>query len=158
MIPPFLLPYLIRFAVVLVMFLAGLGFGYVKGLHHAEAEHQLFVSAVDNAATAQAVKTGAREAANKQATQDVEDEYKGKLDAVRNYYAAHPNVVRLHDPAAKDGSGALPGVPPAASESDAGAAYDGLVAEYNRLAEACAETTQQVLSWQEWAIKQGAKP
>ena len=71
-------------------------------------------------------------------TKGIEDEYNAKLAAVRNYYKS-TSVWN------SNGS-KVSGLSPAPNTAD-------VITSYNQLAEACAMTTQQVVSLQDW-IKQ----
>jgi len=105
-------------------------------------EHLRFVNFQDEVkivAQKQEDKTKSIEAQHVLINQGIQNEYEGKLAALRNYYGG----VQLNS-----SSRSMPGISPTPKGADAATAYPILV-------EQCSETTLQVNLWQEWATKNG---
>ena len=73
-------------------------------------------------------------------TKGIENEYEAKIAAIRNYYKS---TSVWNNPS----SGKVSGLSPAPSATD-------VIASYNTLAASCAETTQQLISLQDWIREQ----
>ena len=111
------------------------GFGYGKYEHN---KYVTFKTEVENAAKAQEAHV---ESIKKQQTlvnKGIEDEYNAKLALLRQYYA---NGVR------QPNTSVLPNISATTSGLDAVTAYNLLVGQ-------CAQTTQQLVSLQEWLNEQ----
>jgi len=115
--------------------LAVAGFGYGRYQHNALVEYKAEVKAV-----AEKQKAHIESITKQQllVTKGIEKEYDAKLTLLRNYYA---NGVR------NTSSGAMPANGTTTFPIDA-------VTTYNLLAGQCAETTQQLVSLQEWLNQQ----
>ena len=95
---------------------------------------------IQNAAKAQEAHVESIKKQQALVTKGIENEYEAKLSTIRNYYKStsvwnNPN------------SSKVSGISAAPSAAD-------VIASYNQLASACAETTQQVVSLQEWLNQQ----
>jgi hypothetical protein len=115
--------------------LAVAGFGYGRYQHNALVEYKAEIKAVAEKQEAHI------ESITKQqllVTKGIEKEYDAKLTLLRNYYA---NGVR------NTSSGSMPANGTTTFPIDA-------VTTYNLLAGQCAETTQQLISLQEWLNQQ----
>jgi hypothetical protein len=72
-------------------------------------------------------------------TKGIQNEYDAKLSAIRNYYKSTSVW--------NNSSSKMSGISTAPSATD-------VIASYNKLAESCAETTQQLISLQDWIREQ----
>ena len=95
---------------------------------------------IQNAAKAQEAHVESIKKQQALVTKGIENEYEAKLSTIRNYYKStsvwnNPN------------SSKVSGISAAPSAAD-------VIASYNQLASACAETTHQVVSLQEWLNQQ----
>ena len=120
-----------------------LGIAYWQGYSTMKDKHLLFVAEVKRVGEAQ-------ELANQHAievaeiiTEGVRSEYEARIDAVRRQYAGRVQQCST-------GRSNLPTTPKTTSRAD------DLAAD-SRLAGLCAETTQQLISLQQWVAKQGAQ-
>jgi hypothetical protein len=91
---------------------------------------------VSNAAKAQEAHVESIKKQQALVTKGIENEYDAKLTALRNYYKS--TSVWNNGSTSK-----VPGLSPAPSATD-------VIASYNVLAGQCAETTQQIVSLQDW--------
>ena len=108
-------------------------------------EYANFVSATKAQGVAQEQHTAKIAAAQDKATKEAADDYTKRITDLRAYYAR-----RLSDESRKRaGSSQVPGIPATPGGTDEGAAY-------YELAGACAETTQQLVSLQDWIRAQVA--
>jgi predicted transcriptional regulator len=119
-----------------------LGIAYWQGYSTMKDKHLLFVSEVESIAKAQ-------EAANQHAievaeiiSETVKNEYEIKIAGLRNRYA---NTSRVCDQGGRPNK--LSKTSPTTSRADE-------LAADSRLAGLCAETTQQLISLQQWISKQ----
>ena len=113
------------------------GFGYGKYQHN---KYVTFKAEVESAAKAQEAKI---ESINKQqtlVTKGIENEYNAKLAAIRNYYKS--TSVWNNGSSSK-----VSGLSTAPSATD-------VITAYNLLAGKCAESTQQLISLQDWLKEQ----
>lgn len=115
--------------------LAVAGFGYGRYQHNALVEYKAEVKAVAEKQEAHIESITKQQSL---VTKGIEKEYDAKLTLLRNYYA---NGVR------NTSSGAMPANGTTTFPIDA-------VTTYNLLAGQCAETTQQLISLQEWLNQQ----
>lgn len=120
-----------------------LGLAYWKGYDTMKDKHLLFVAEVKRVGEAQ-------EQANQHAievaeiiTEGVRSEYEARIDAVRRQYAG-----RVQQCSTSRSN--LPTISKTTSRADE-------LAADSRLAGLCAETTQQLISLQQWVAKQGAQ-
>lgn len=134
-----------------LVLVAAAAFGWVKRGEHDQPKYDAlqlaystFKADVEAKGFAQEQHTKTVVAAQQQKTKEVQDDYAKKLAGLRSYYAR-----RLRDATAHSGSGQVPPVPIASVPVDATPAYI-------ELAGACAETTQQLVSLQEWVRQQQA--
>lgn len=114
------------------MLIVGIGLGW-------KYEHNRFVAfrvQVESTAKIQEAKIESIEKQQKLVTKGIEDEYNAKLTAIRNYYKS----TSVYN---NTSSGKVPsnGTTPSATD---------VIASYNLLAGQCAETTQQLVSLQDW--------
>ena len=126
----------VKLAIIGVVFLIGLGIGW-------KYEHNKFVQYQKQIAVEAAKQEAKVESIKKQqdlVTKGIQNEYDAKLAAIRNYYKS---TSVWNNPS----SGKVSGLSPAPSATD-------VIASYNALALACAETTQQLISLQEWINEQ----
>jgi len=143
-------------ALALLAFAAALlGFGWVKGASHVQAQWGEQKTEVAVVVAKQAARVETIKAAQSTINQGVKDETDSRIAAVHAAYG------RLRQSAGR--SCAVPAVPgsagePAPEPADAGpAAGDGLKQEsYGQLAERCAVSTAIGLGWQEWYAAQAA--
>ena len=95
---------------------------------------------VSNAAKAQEAHVESIKKQQDLVTKGIQNEYDAKLAAIRNYYKSTSMW--------NNGSGSqVSGISTAPSVTD-------VITSYNKLASACAETTQQLVSLQEWLNQQ----
>ena len=113
--------------------LAVAGFGYGRYQHNALVDYKAEVKTV-----AEKQQLHIESITKQQAlvTKGIENEYEAKLSAIRNYYKS---TSVWNNPS----SGKVSGISTSPSATD-------VISSYNRLAEACAMTTQQVVSLQDW--------
>jgi hypothetical protein len=114
-----------------VIFGSGWWVGYSKYLDYKKE--------VEIAAKAQEAKVESITKQQELVTKGIANEYDAKLAALRNYYKS-TSVWN------SNGS-KVSGLSPAPSATD-------VIASYNQLASSCAETTQQLVSLQEWINQQ----
>lgn len=98
-----------------------------------------YKASVEAVAKAQEEHNQAVEQEHQIINQGIQNEYEGKLAALRNYYGR----MQLNPSGSP-----MSGISPTPKGTDAATAYPVLV-------EQCAETTLQVNLWQEWATKNG---
>lgn len=110
------------------------GTGYWMGY----SRYVEYKKSVEIAAKAQEAHVESIKKQNELVTKGIQNEYDAKLALLRNYYA---NSMR------QPNTSNMPGISIATSLADATAAY-------SKLAGQCAETTQQLVSLQEWINQQ----
>ena len=115
--------------------LAVAGFGYGRYQHNALVEYKAEVKAVAEKQEAHIESITKQQAL---VTKGIENEYNAKLALLRQYYA---NGVR------QPNTSKLPTISNATSGLDA-------ITAYNLLAGQCSETTQQIVSLQQWLHEQ----
>lgn len=114
------------------MLIVGIGLGW-------KYEHNRFVAfrvQVESTAKIQEAKIESIEKQQKLVTKGIEDEYNAKLTAIRNYYKS----TSVYNNTSSDKVSSN-GTTPSATD---------VIASYNLLAGQCAETTQQLVSLQDW--------
>ncbi len=119
---------------IAVLFSAYLGYSF---------EHSRFMAfkaQVEATARIQEAKVESIQKQNELVTKGIQNEYDAKLAAIRNYYKS---TSVWNNPS----SGQVPGLSATPSATD-------VIASYNTLAGLCAETTQQVISLQDWINQQ----
>jgi len=117
--------------------------GYTKGREAGLERLYAFQSQVQAEGEKAQARAAEKVVEQKQITEKVSNDYAANIIALRRYYA---NRVRVKP---SPPSGQMPAVPKPSVSSDASSAY-------SELAGACAETTQQLISLQEW-VRQQAK-
>ena len=115
------------------LLLCGCFYGYVE--HN---RFEAFKREVEYAAKAAEARTKAVEQQHALITKEISNDYQTKLTAIRNFYASG-----VHNPS----SGAMSGISAAPRGTDAETAYPILAGQ-------CAETTQQLVSIQDWINQQ----
>lgn len=118
---------------VAVVLLCGV---YFAGWHSRDKDYMAFKAKVEAEGKAQEVHIESIKKQQELVTKGIENEYNAKLAAIRNYYKS---TSVWNNPS----SGKVSGLSPAPSATD-------VIASYNQLASACAETTQQLISLQDW--------
>jgi hypothetical protein len=120
--------------IYLAIAVGGFGAGfYVEHLRFAE-----FATEVEMAGKAADARNKAIEQQHALVTKEITNDYQTKLTAIRNFYASG-----VHNPS----SGAMSGISAAPRGTDAETAYPILAGQ-------CAETTQQLVSIQDWINQQ----
>jgi len=109
------------------------------GFHIGNNRYVEYKARVEAAAKAQEEHNQAVEQEHQMINQGIQNEYEGKLAALRNYYGR----MQLNP-----SSSPMSGISPTPKGTDAATAYPVLV-------EQCSETTLQVNLWQEWATENG---
>lgn len=117
-------------AISAVIFGSGWWMGYSR---YIEYKKQVEIASKAQEAHVESIKKQ-----NELVTKGIQNEYDAKLALLRNYYA---NSMR------QPNTSNMPGISVATSLADATAAY-------SKLAGQCAETTQQLVSLQEWINQQ----
>jgi hypothetical protein len=117
---------------IIVLVGALLGFGYYQGYSSEKKRFDAFKSELEASAKAQEKINAQIEQKNKLIATNIKSEYETKIIALRNYYA---NGLRHTD------SSKLPSVP---------SSTQGANGETSDLPLACAYTTQQLVSLQDW--------
>ena len=112
---------------------------FYGGFHLGNSRYLEYKASVEATAKAQEAHNQAVEQQHQLVNKGIQNEYEGKLAALRNYYGR----MQLNP-----SSGAMSGISPAPKGTDAETAYPILVGQ-------CAETTLQVNLWQEWATENG---
>lgn len=107
--------------------------GFIGGCQHERKEFDLYKASMQATAEAQQRQAQAINESNKQKSKEIASEYQRRIDAIRASYRGLHNY----------GSNTMPGQAKAASGVDASTTYDVL-------AESCAETTQQLVSLQDF--------
>ena len=143
-----LVPWWGRILAIVAILVAAAGFGAVKMHSHDQVkyealqlEYAAFKADVTAKGQAQEAHTAIVVAAQQQKTKEVSNDYAKKLADLRSYYSK-----RLRN-ATRPRSSQVPSVPQSPLPVDATPAYV-------ELAGACAETTQQLISLQEWVREQ----
>jgi len=113
-------------------------FGYGRYEHN---RYVTFKAQVESIAKVQEAKIESIEKQQKLVTKGIEDEYNAKLSAIRNYYKSTSVYNNSSSSKVPSNNAATP------SATD-------VIASYNLLAGACAETTQQLVSLQDWVREQ----
>lgn len=111
--------------------------GYGRHEHNKYVE---FKAQVESVAKVQEAKIESIKKQQELVTKGIANEYDAKLNALRNYYKS---TSVWNNP----GSSKVPGLSVAPSAAD-------VIAAYNQLAGSCAETTQQLVSLQDWLKEQ----
>jgi len=109
------------------------------GFHIGNSRYVEYKARVEATAKAQEEHNQAVEQEHQIINQGIQNEYEGKLAALRNYYGR----MQLNP-----SSSPMSGISPTPKGTDAATAYPVLV-------EQCAETTLQVNLWQQWATEHG---
>ena len=109
---------------------------FFAGWHTRNKDYMAFKAKVEAEGKAQEVHIESIKKQQELVTKGIENEYNAKLAAIRNYYKS---TSVWNNPS----SGKVPGISAAPSATD-------VIASYNQLASACAETTQQLISLQDW--------
>jgi hypothetical protein len=104
---------------------------YIRNL-----DYKAYKQSVEIVAKTQEAKVESIQKQHELVTKGIENEYEAKLSAIRNYYKS-TSVWN------KSNSSTMPSLSAAPSTTD-------VIASYNQLAGLCAETTQQVVSLQDW--------
>jgi len=112
-------------------------FGYGRHEHN---RYVAFKAEVESVAKVQEAKVESIKKQQELVTKGIANEYEAKIAALRNYYKS---TSVWNNP----GSSKVPGLSPAPSAAD-------VIASYNQLAGSCAETTQQLVSLQDWLKEQ----
>lgn len=145
--------------IIIAVAVIGILFGfYFKG--HSDGAHMIQVrwdadkTAIANEAAKQAAINTAKVIAAEKTTEIVSDEYEQRISAIKAYYANanRPIISRVCNNSAAH-SGAVSTVPLSTKGVDAGAADKRIAAAdpgLDELASSCAETTQQLISLQNW--------
>ena len=110
-------------------------FGYGRHEHN---KYVNFKAEVESVAKVQEAKVESIQKQQDLVTKGIKNEYEAKLSAVRNFYSSG-----VRNPS----SGAVSGISPAPKGTDAETAYPILAGQ-------CAETTQQLVSIQDWINQQ----
>jgi hypothetical protein len=109
---------------------------FYAGWHIRDVDFMAFKREVEHTAKVQEAQVESIKKQQTLVTKGIANEYDAKLAAVRNYYKS---TSVWNNPS----SGKVSGLSPSAKPVDA-------VSPYNILAGQCAETTQQLVSLQEW--------
>jgi hypothetical protein len=113
---------------------------FYAGWHTRDVDYMAFKKEVENTAKAQEAHVESIKKQQALVTKGISNEYDAKLAALRNYYKS--TSVWNNSSSSK-----VPGISAAPSATD-------VIASYNQLAGACAETTQQLVSLQSWLNEQ----
>ena len=125
----------VKLGILAGIFLVGAGFGWYFP-HRALVEYK---TSVENAAKAQEAYVESIKKQQELVTKGIQNEYDAKLAAIRNYYKS--TSVWNSNGSQVSGLSAAP------SATD-------VIASYNKLASACAETTAQTIALQDWIREQ----
>lgn len=125
-----------KFAILAGVFLVGSSFGWYFP-HRALVEYK---ASVEIAAKEQEAKIESIKKQQELTTKGIQDEYDAKINALRNYYKS-TSVWN------NNGSSTMSGLSTTPKSAD-------VITAYNLLARQCAETTQQLVSLQEWINQQ----
>jgi hypothetical protein len=126
----------VKVSIISVVVCFVFGFGYWMGYsRYVEYKKQVDIAAKEQEAHVESIKKQ-----QELVTKGIADEYEAKLAAVRNYYKS--TSVWNNASGSK-----VPGISAAPSAAD-------VVAAYNQLANACAETTIQAIALQDWIREQ----
>ena len=112
---------------------------FFGGFHIGNSRYLEYKANVESIAKAQEAHNQEIEQQHQLVNKGIENEYEGKLAALRNFYGR----MQLNP-----SSGSMSGISPTPKGTDAETAYPILVGQ-------CAETTLQVNLWQEWATENG---
>jgi hypothetical protein len=112
---------------------------FYAGFHLGNSRYLEYKASVEAIAKAQEAHNQAVEQQHQLVNKGIENEYEGKLAALRNYYGG----MQLNP-----SSNSMSGISPTPKGTNAETAYP-------ILARQCAETTLQVNLWQEWATENG---
>jgi hypothetical protein len=112
---------------------------FYAGFHLGNSRYLEYKASVEAIAKAQEAHNQAVEQQHQLVNKGIENEYEGKLAALRNYYGR----MQLNS-----SSSSMSGISPTPKGTNAETAYP-------ILARQCAETTLQVNLWQEWATENG---
>ena len=141
--------------VVIISILFGFYFkGHVDGERLVQTRWDADKAAIANEAAKQAAINTAKVIEAQKTTEIVSDEYEQKIAQIKSYYAGanRPIPSRLCNNAAAN-SGTVSTVPNATKGIDAGSADKGITEtdlRLDTLEASCAETTQQLVSLQNW--------
>jgi hypothetical protein len=117
---------------VAVLLLSGI---YFAGWHTRDKDYMAYKAEVEATAKAQEVHIESIKKQQDLVTKGIQNEYDAKIAAIRNYYKST---------SVWNGNGSkMSGLSTAPSATD-------VISSYNQLASSCAETTQQLVSLQEW--------
>ena len=125
-------------SVQIYIYLAVLVAGFGGGFYLEHLRFQEFRLEVEMAGKAAEAREKAVEQQHALITKEISNDYQTKLTAIRNFYASG-----VHNPS----SGAMSGISAAPRGTDAETAYPILAGQ-------CAETTQQLVSIQDWINQQ----
>lgn len=133
---PLPITFYVKAGLFVLVFLSGLYLGYSR-------EHSKFIAyqeRVEALGKAQEAKVESIKKQQELVTKGIQNEYDAKLAAIRNYYKS---TSVWNNPS----SSKVSGLSAAPSATD-------VITAYNQLAAACAETTQQLISLQDWIREQ----
>ena len=122
---------------VVVLLVCG---SFFAGWHSRNKDYMAFKTRVEAEGKAQEIHIAEIKKQQELATKGIENEYNAKLAAIRNYYRS---TSVWNNPS----SGQMSGLSPAAQLANVTAAYTELIGK-------CAETTQQLVSLQDWINEQ----
>mgnify|MGYP003348922884 CR=1 FL=1 len=125
-------------SVQVYIYIAVLIAGFGSGFYLEHLRFQEFRLEVEMAGKAAEAREKAVEQQHQLVNEGIKNEYEAKLSAVRNFYSSG-----VRNPS----SGAMSGISPAPKGTDAETAYPILAGQ-------CAETTQQLVSIQDWINQQ----
>lgn len=146
--------YIIAAGAILIA-LGGIYFkGYSDGKQHVQVLWDADKKAIAEAAAIQAADTAQKIAAAQHTTEDISNDYQQKIAQIRAYYSGHTDSALVSGVCVNSAAGTSPvsAVPDTAARSNEGATNK----EPARadLLSACAETTQQLISLQNWVLHQ----
>lgn len=131
------IPY--KFIAILLLLLSCFGSGYLTGIHQEEKKFNEYKQQATLAATKQEAHTNEIIAAQQKASLGASEDYSNKLIAIRNAY-------RMQHSATNNCQ--VPSVPNSSQGTNEGASNQVPITEL------CAETTQQLISFQDWVKEQ----
>ena len=127
-------------SVQIYIYLAIVFGGFSAGFYVEHLRFSAYETKVEAAGAAAQAKTESIQKQHEIVTKGIKDEYATKLSTLRNYYKSTSVW--------NNGSGSqMSGISTAPSVTD-------VISSYNQLAISCAETTQQLVSLQEWLNQQ----
>ena len=125
------------YVIGILLVVSVLSFAYGR---HEHTKYLKFKTEVENAAKEQEAHVESIKKQQELVNKGIENEYEAKLSAIRNYYKS--TSVWNNSSSSK-----VPGISTAPSVTN-------VIASYNELAGACVETTQQLISLQDWIKEQ----